>query len=509
MEQDHRKLAKGVLVNVLGMLAKSSRPLFLIIFSRFLGAEMFGLYMLAFATQEIVSKMAALGLDQGITRLVGRLRAQGRDTDVRAVVQKSLLVGVGTSGVVALVLALSADWISQLLLGTTRLGSPLRNFCWGMPALCATTMILYAIRPTLRMQYELYVRSIVEPILTLLLGVLALHLDLGVPGLAFAHNVAALVAMVLAWFFFLKVYPPERGPLANVDWKLLWNTSLPMGSNELLNMFKIRLDLMVIGRFMSLTSVGIYSAVVEISSILRKIRATFDPVLMPIAQAHHEREETDRLNRNLSLALRWALIPSMALFGIMLVVPRMFLHFFGEVFETGATALRIFAFGQLVCVTLGLLEGVLSIVGYAYVTLTNSVVLILLNLALLWFMVPRWGIEGAAWATCLSFTLVAVWRLTQARTLVGIRPFEKGQLKPLVAFAIASVVSGLWMFFGRPVRLLPQIGVALFFILIYVAAMLALPIEERDRDVIRKIRERLPRSLGKARGWISARIKGK
>ncbi|MFH1018687.1 MAG: oligosaccharide flippase family protein [Pseudomonadota bacterium] len=508
MENDHRQLAKGVLVNVLGMLAKASRPLFLIIFSRILGAEKFGLYMLAFATQEIVSKLAALGLDMGITRLVGRLLAQGRKDDVRAVVQKTLMVGVGTSGVVALALGLLADPVSRLILGTERLGSPLRNFCWGMPAVCATTMILYSIRPTLRMQFELYVRSVVEPLLILVLGILALHLDLGVQGLSFAHNIAALAAMVLAWVFFLKIYPAKKGPLANVNWKLLWNTGVPMGANELLNTFKNRLDVMVIGRFMSLTNVGIYSAVLEIGSVLRKLRATVDPVLMPMAQAHHERADTVRLNRNLSLALRWVMIPSMALFGVMLVVPQVFLRFFGEAFEPGSAALRIMAGGQLVCVTLGLLEGVLLMVGYAYVPLINSAVMIGLNLLLLRFMVPRWGLEGAAWATCISFTVIALWRLDQARRLVGARPFEKGQLKPILAFFISCGITGLVMVWTHPTSLVSQIGMALFFILIYTAAMLSLPIEERDRDILRQVRERLPKSIGAARKWISTRIKG-
>jgi O-antigen/teichoic acid export membrane protein len=492
MEQDHRKLAKGVLVNILGMLAKSSRPIFLVIFSRMLGAEKFGLYMLAFATQEIVSKLAALGLDQGVTRLVGRLRAQGRDQDVRAVVQKSLMVGIMTSAVVALVLGLSAGRLSQLLLGTDRLVSPLRNFCWGMPALVSTTMILYAIRPTLRMQYELYVRSVAEPVIILALGAFALYKDFGVPGLAIVHNLAAFVTLVLAWTFFLRVYPASRGPVAPVDWKLLWHTSLPMGGMECLGMFKLKLDLMVIGRFMPLTSVGIYSAVVEISSILRKLRATFDPVLGPIAQIHHEREETDRLNRNLALALRWVMIPSLALFGIMLLLPEMFLRFFGEAFKTGAVALRVFAFGQLVFVTLGLLEGVLAIVGFAYVTLINAVVLILVNLVLLRLMVPIWGIEGAAWATCASFTAIALWRLAQARKLVGVRPFEKSQIKPILAFAIAMTAGFAALKIFRPEALVAQIALSVGFLLVYFAAVLGLRVEERDLDIVQAVKRRFP-----------------
>ena len=487
---EHRQLAKGILTNTLGAAAKVSRALFLIAFSRMLGAELFGLYLLAFAIQEVVGKLASLGMEHGIMRLATHLRAQGRADEIRGSVERILMLAVVTSSLVALGLGLSADWISHVFVHKPALGSPLRNFCFGLPAVCSTSILLYAIRPTLDMRYEVYVRSLFEPLLILVLGVAAIRLGLGATGAVFAHNLAAFASLVLALFYFLRLHP-QSGRKVPVRWKFLLNTSLPMGGMELLAMFKLRLDLLVIARIMPLASVGIYGAIVEIGNVLRKTRATFDPILMPMAQLLHEQKDRSRLKKNLALAIRWVMIPSFALLGPMLLIPEFFLQFFGVSFLDGRTALRIFSVGQLFVVTLGLLEGVLAVTGFAFVTLINSFVLVGANLVLLLWMVPRWGISGAALATTVSFIAVTVWRLLQSRKLLGLWPFERAQYKPLTAFALALAVAVPLTLRRQPLPLLSQLPCLALFLVTFAVALFGLKLEGHDKDVLRGIRSRI------------------
>ncbi len=432
----HKHLAKGAFVNLLGALAKVSRAVFLIVFSRLLGSELFGLYILAFSIQEIVGKIAVLGFDQGMMRLAGHLKHEGREDEIRQATMKVVLVDVVVSSLVALLFAFLSTWIAITFLQKPTLASPLRNFCFGMPAVCVTSIFCYSYRPTLDMRYEVYVRSLWEPLIILVLGYTAVKFNMGVVGIVYAHNLAAFVAMLIAFGFFSKLYPRSEKKVL-VDWKYLWNTSFPMGSMELIAMFKQRLDLMVIARLMPLSSVGIYGAIVEIGNALRKTRALFDPILMPIAQFLHARKESAKLNENLALAVRWVTVPAFGMLGPMLIVPEAILHLFGEGFVEGGLPLAIFAVGQIFWVSLGLMESVLAITGFAYVTLVNSLVLVTGNFILLCLFIPRWGLTGAATATSISFILVTIWRLVQGKKLLGIWPFHRSQLGPLAAFCIA------------------------------------------------------------------------
>ncbi|HDK02410.1 MAG TPA: hypothetical protein ENG84_00975, partial [Gammaproteobacteria bacterium] len=64
-------LARGVLVNAFGILVKVSRTGYLILFSRLIGADGFGIYLLAFTLQELAGKIGILGLHWGGGQAVG------------------------------------------------------------------------------------------------------------------------------------------------------------------------------------------------------------------------------------------------------------------------------------------------------------------------------------------------------------------------------------------------------------------------------------------------------
>lgn len=439
-----RHLARGVAVNALGILVKSGRALSLVLFSRLLGAELFGLYLLAYAIQEVVSKFASLGLDRGLLFLTGALKGNGREGEIRAAVQRVTALGFAASALTAGLFALAAGPIADGLLHKPELAEPLRLFALGLPALCCTYMLVFATRTSLDLRYELYVQSLFEPWAVLALGAAAIRAGFGVRGVVLAQVAAAYGAMALAWYFVRRLYPAAPpGTRVRVDWRTLWHAAIPLGAGELLTQFKLRLDLIVIGRLLPLQLVGVYGAVVEIASLLRKTRSAFDAILMPLSQSLHLRGDLPRLTQSLAVAIRWVAVPALALLGLMILLPDAFLRFFGAEFLAGGAALGVFAVGQLFHVTVGLMENVLAYTGHAAVTLVNSVVLVAVNLALLVLMIPPWGILGAAAATTLATAAVALWRLAQARRLLGIWPFDAAQLRPLAAFVLAFATTWL------------------------------------------------------------------
>jgi O-antigen/teichoic acid export membrane protein len=158
------------------------------------------------------------------------------------------------------------------------------------------------------------------------------------------------------------------------------------------------------------------------------------------------------------------MVPAFGLLGLMCLVPEVFLRFFGKDYMVGSLSLGIFAVGQIFYVTLGLIEGVLNMTGYAHVALINAVVWIVLNWVLLIWFVPSWGILGAATATSLATAIVAVWRLLQARALLQIWPFHRSQLKPFTALLAALAVTMASIYFigkGDDLRLGFQIALFL------------------------------------------------
>ena len=115
-EIEHRDLAKGAFVNTLGIAAKVSKALYLLVVARFFGVDLLGLYLLAVASVDILSKVAGLGLDWGILRFAVQFGAQHRQNEVRSLVLRVLMFGCLISMAFATCLATISPYIAETLL---------------------------------------------------------------------------------------------------------------------------------------------------------------------------------------------------------------------------------------------------------------------------------------------------------------------------------------------------------------------------------------------------------
>ena len=433
-----RSLERGLLTNALGILVKASRTLYVILFGHVLGAAGFGTYLLAFAVQEAVSKFAILGLNWGGKQLVGRLIADGHGDSVRPTVIRILWITLAFSGLVAAALFLCAGWILALLQQPSLI-APLRIFACGFPFLCGMYVLVYSFRPRLDMKYELYVTSIIEPVGVLVIGAALLLRAPSVEMLARAHVAASVIAFLAALYFFDRIYPAAegRGP-PRIDWDILLHGSAAMGGMELVGNLQSRLDLFFLARYFPPHVIGVYGAASQIVSLLRKAKAAFDPILMPIAQGLFLRSNRERLQGEVTRAVGWAVYVGLGLLGLMVLLPDELLGLFGSDFSGAGfgSVLIILAVGQFFYMSLGLSEGVLAITGHAYITLVSALVLVGIEIVLLPLLIPLMGLEGAALAASIPFVVVTLWRMLQTRRLLDVDLITRMHVRVAVVWLV-------------------------------------------------------------------------
>src|SRR5437763_15740155 len=75
---DHVELKRGAILNTLAMLASNFRGIFTFLVARLLGAPSLGIFSMAWATTDIVSKIAVFGLDNAIMTFIARAEAPGQ-----------------------------------------------------------------------------------------------------------------------------------------------------------------------------------------------------------------------------------------------------------------------------------------------------------------------------------------------------------------------------------------------------------------------------------------------
>jgi O-antigen/teichoic acid export membrane protein len=175
---------------------------------------------------------------------------------------------------------------------------------------------------------------------------------------------------------------------------------------------------------------------------------------------------------------------------------RPILSIFGEEFGTGTTALVIVSVGMLVNAGTGICGGVIDMSGYSKLSFLNSLVSVIMILALDILLVPIWGVNGAAVTSAMSMAGVNIARLIQVYWLHRLWPYNVTFLKPIVAGAVALVV-GL-----SSGRLMPAdlnllylvINIAAVYVS-FVGATLLLGLSEEDRVLLSRTRRRFAGAL--------------
>ena len=155
---------------------------------------------------------------------------------------------------------------------------------------------------------------------------------------------------------------------------------------------------------------------------------------------------------------------------------------FGDSYTRGSLVLAVFVLSRVVSNGAGAIGWLLLMTDHQYLDMVNSWMLGVLNIALSYYFVLRFGLIGAALGTGSSLAFVNLLRLGQLRYLEGLWPYDRTYLKPVAALVPASGVMAL----TRPM-FPPSVGILAGMALggaVFAGGLLALGVERRDRELV-------------------------
>ena len=95
------ELKRGAIFNTIALLASNFRGIFTFLVARLLGPAVLGLFSVAWATTDLISKIGIVGLDNAITTFIARSEAVGDRARSRMLFRLSVGLAVAQSAVVA------------------------------------------------------------------------------------------------------------------------------------------------------------------------------------------------------------------------------------------------------------------------------------------------------------------------------------------------------------------------------------------------------------------------
>ena len=435
------ELKRGAILNTIAMLASNFRGIFTFLVARLLGPAALGIFSVAWSATDVLSKIGVLGLDNAIITFIARSEAVADRARSRMLFRLAVVLGVSQSIVIGALRLFGARLRLQ-----PEMVSALAVVLCALPGVALYRISTSVSRGMKVMQHDIFSRGLTDPIATTLAFLFALAIGFG----KFAPEVAAIigtaasgfVALVLAARLFRHASQDRNLPSKLKEAERLLGYSAPISAYQLINAFISGLDVIMLGYFIgrapgvTLTTVGIYAAVVSIANGLRKVNQAFNPIFAPVVAGMTATGDHDRAAQTYARLAQWML----PLVAVMALAGGTILLIFGPAFRQGSVWLGIVALASAINAFVALGETVIMVQRPRLNLLHSSITFAVAAGGLLW-LIPRFGVMGAAFGILLPYIVQGILRYTTLKFVFHWKDSWSDIRPPLISAVIAVVPS--------------------------------------------------------------------
>ena len=449
-EDDIAALAKGGRTNIFGFLLRlAARLPFLFIAGRWYGADVLGRFAYAVLVVEFVAQLATLGLKRG---LAGALSQTERPhahvvTDAMLVTMAAAMLGAGL-----LIVFPQAMFPNSPINGLDRLLALIVIAVAGSDVALAACAYKFDVGATVR------ARSIIEP-WAISIGAFAFSFYSTRDGLILSYAVSMIAAFVASIIPMVRHYGRPRGWRPNHGrlWRLA-RRNLPLAAADGVEWGSRRLDMAILGLFVSPAVIGIYYVAQQVASLPQKLKTSFDPILGPVITRNLAEGNLAGIARQVSQVGFW-IIAAQAGIALALGIPgEAVMGLVGPHFVGGTGALAFLLMAEVVAATAVVSESALVyiarhrnlMISLGMIACQAGFSFALILIARRFAMPPMWIAAAPALALCLALGIGA---FVKARLLARLldAPINAWRWPLLSAAGVGCIVGAA--FVALPPRL--------------------------------------------------------
>lgn len=418
--------------------------IFKVYLARVLGAEDLGLYALGMTIVGLLGIFNVLGLPDSAVRYVALYAASNRFDALRSLLWNGSWILLASNLVFAAVLLKAGPWIAIRFYHAPQLVRYLPLFALIMIAGALNSFfgkILAGYKEVGRR--TVITRFVANPV-TMAVTIVLIALGGGLWGYLVAQILSAAVVLALLVSLVWRITPVAARSLDVT--KLLiepevWSFSAAMFGIGLMEFFISQTDRVALGYYRTAHDVGIYAVAAAVVAyepiILQSVNQIFAPVIADL----HTRGEHVLLGRLFQTLTKWMLGLTVPLAIVIILFARPVMRIFGHDFEMGWPILVIGTFGQLVNCGVGSVGFLLLMSGNQRRLIRVQAVMAVVMVILSIWLIPRWGVWGAAVAAALTNIGVNGWNLLEVRSALSLSPYNRSYLKLLPSIASALLAA--------------------------------------------------------------------
>ena len=480
------KIAKETTVTFSGLVyGNFNRYLYSALLARWVGAEFLGIYSLANAIMLISEVVAKMGLETGVMRFVSRLNPELDQEKIQKIIASSLKMTTIFSLVIMVALIISSGAIVKNILNEPPLLKlVIIIFAIAIPFNALTLVSAFATQGFKRLKYKILVTQFLNPTLLLTTMVICYWFISAESALM----APMLITGIIGFFVMLGVLKKVTGVSNNQIMKAkvdtsLFNFSYPLMFVTILQTFMHWMDILMLGYFTDATTVGLYHPAARTAGLLQALLLSFISIYAPMMAQFHREGDRKKMDDTYKLVSRWLLMCAIPISAIFIIFPGKVMLLFGPEYLPSAKILVILTGATFIQAIFGAAGPTLSMSGHTKLVLWNTIGAFALNFGLNIYLIPNYGIIGAAIATLTSLIVVGFARTIEVSVILKMNFFDRKVIKPI--FAGITVFTGLLLIkdFIMPFHtLITLLSAGIFSVGSFGLIMWILKIEDEDLD---------------------------
>lgn len=486
-----QKIAKESTISFVGLgYGQFVRYLFTALLARLVGVQFLGIYSLGNSITNIAGVLSKAGTDVGLMRYISRRDIKKDRESIKTDIRSTLKMGLIFSIIIMLTQIILAGWLAENVFEeSSLLRIVLIVYALSIPFTALMTIATFATQGFQLLKYKVFVEYILNPTVLIVSMIFVYFVFSSELAIILPTLLTGIVGFIVANYFLKKVAGVNILNIGKISFnKKILTYSLPIMFTMILGTLLHWMDIIMLGYFTNLETVGLYHPAVRIAGLQQSILIAFAGIYAPMFSKYYAQNNIIGMHHIYKLVTRWILTLVTPIFILIFLFSTKIMLLFGADFIQSSEVLIILAIGTSIFAIFGVSSTALVVSGYQKLNLINALSATIINICLNIILIPKYGIMGAAWATLSSMMFIAFARLIQTWIFLKINPFNVKVLKPvsagIITYGILYYVKPHLMEYHTIITLI--LSITLIFV-VYGVLLLLFKFDEDDKDFLRSL----------------------
>ncbi len=415
--------------------------------ARYLGVEGFGVLSTGVGVLSVAGSIILFGLPSGLVRFVGQYQNTNPDS-IAGFVYSAFWFVVLVSGGLGLVAWLFAKQIALTLLHDPYLASVVRLVGLSLPLFVSLAVISATFQALKDMRAYVLVNNLLLPGIRLAGILVAVLLGWGLTNvlsiyLCFSLGVSVIVAVVLLQKHSLYLFSLQQDIVENLVPLLRFSAPLVLGVVFVRAVWQV--DIILLQRMRGATEVGFYAAALMVGRLPNMLLFAFELMISPFIAQQYSEDRLPDMRKMYGRVVDLTFMVGLPLVAaIVMFAPLVLKVLFGVQYLQAVNVLRLIAIGYFLHNITGPNARTLIMMGRSKLYLMDTAIVAVVTLLLYIFLIPNYGMMGAAVGSLGGLILANVLFSGQLFQQTGINPWPWLRLR-LLGVVISTSLLGIFV----------------------------------------------------------------